>query len=70
MLANQDYRAFRVGERVLQLDYQFSRLGVWDTSIAASNAKSNNSQATLHFFGEVPKRLQVNPNGTYIIGYA
>jgi len=70
MLANQDYRAFRVGERVLQLDYQFSRLGVWDASIAASNAKSNNSQATLHFFGEVPKRLQVNPNGTYIIGYA
>jgi hypothetical protein len=70
MLANQDYRAFRVGERVLQLDYQFSRLGVWDANVATSNGKSNNSQTTLHFFGEVPKRLQVNPNGTYIIGYA
>jgi hypothetical protein len=70
MLANQDYRAFRVGERVLQLDYQFSRLGVFDTTVATSNGKSNNSQTTLHFFGEVPKRLQVNPNGTYIIGYA
>jgi hypothetical protein len=70
MLANQDYRAFRVGERVLQLDYQFSRLGVFDTDETVSNAKSNNSATTLHFFGEVPKRLQVNPNGTYIIGYA
>ncbi len=70
MLANQDYRAFRVGERVLQLDYQFSRLGVFKTDVAASNLLSNNSQTTLHFFGEVPKRLQVNPNGTYIIGYA
>lgn len=69
MLGNQDYRAFRVGERVLQLDYQFSRLGVFDTDVAVSNGKSNNSATTLHFFGEVPKRLQVNPNGTYIMGY-
>jgi len=70
MLVNQDYRAFRLGERVLQLDYQFSRLGVFNANVATSNGKSNNSQATLHFFGEVPKRLQVNPNGAYIIGYA
>lgn len=69
MLGNQDYRAFRVGERVLQLDYQFSRLGVYSTNDAVSNTLSNNSSTTLHFFGEVPKRLQVNPNGTYIMGY-
>lgn len=70
MLGNQDYRAFRVGERVLQLDYQFNRLGVFSAAtVAANNLLPNNSQTTLHFFGEVPKRLQVNPNGTYIMGY-
>jgi len=70
MLSLQDYRCFRAGERVLQLHYQFGRLGVFDTSVAQSNNDSNNSGTTLYFFGEVPKRLQVNPNGTYIIGYA
>ena len=70
MLSLQDYRCFRLGERVLQLDYQFSRLGVFDTDVATSNNLPNNNGLTLHFFGEVPKRLQVNKDMTYIIGYA
>jgi len=69
MLGLQDYRCFRVGERVLQLDYQFGRLGVFETDVATSNALANNSSTTLHFFGEVPKRLQVNEDKTYLIAY-
>jgi len=69
MLRLQDYRCFRIGERVLQLDYQFGRLGVFDTDVATSNTRANNSSTTLHFFGEVPKKLQVNEDLTYLIAY-
>lgn len=66
----QDYRCFRVAERVEQMEYQFSRQGIWDTDIATSNGKNINCQMVLHFFGEVPKVLSVNSNGTYLIANA
>jgi len=66
----QDYRCFRVAERVEQMEYQFSRQGIWDTDLATSNGKTINCQMVLHFFGEVPKVLSVNSNGTYLIANA
>ena len=70
ILGEQDYRCFRVAERVEQMEYQFSRQGVFTTDVATSNDEKINAQLVLHFFGEVPKKMSVNKDGSYIIGYA
>jgi len=69
-LGAQDYRCFRVGERVEQMEYIFERTGCFDAAAAgAQTTLPINSQLVLHYFGEVPKRLQVSSDGTYLISY-
>lgn len=69
-LGSQDYRCFRVGQRIEQMEYVFERTGCFDAAAAgAQTTLPINSQLVLHYFGEVPKRLQVNSDGTYLIAY-
>ena len=73
-LGTQDYRSFRVGQRIAQMEYVFERTGCYDASVPRENVPNQtgipiNCQLVLHFFGEIQKRLQVNSNGTYLISY-
>jgi hypothetical protein len=68
-LGSQDYRCFRVGQRIEQMEYVFERTGCYDAAEASQTALTINSQLVLHYFGEIPKRLQVNSDGTYLIAY-
>lgn len=68
-LGSQDYRCFRVEERVDQMEYVFERTGCFDAAETTQTDLAINGQLVLHFFGEVPKRLQVNKDGTYLIAY-
>ena len=70
ILGEQDYRCFRVAERIEQMEYQFTRQGVFNTDVATSNNEKINAQVILHFFGEVPKKMSVNSDGSYLIAYA
>ena len=68
-LGSQDYRCFRVGQRIEQMEYVFERTGCYDAAAVSQTALPLNSQLVLHYFGETNKRLQVNSNGTYLISY-
>lgn len=69
MLGEQDYRAFRVGMKVEQMELQFERTGVYDSSATSQTGRKTNAQLTLNCFGEVVKQIQVQPNGSYLIAY-
>lgn len=66
LMKNVDFRCFRLNEQVKTLEFEFERTGVFD---ASEENKAIAGQLVVHAFGEVNKRLQVNSDGTYLIGY-
>ena len=70
ILGEQDYRAFRVGQRIEQMELQFERTGVYHSTATSQTARKTNAQLTLNCFGEVVKQLQVQPDSSYLIAYA
>jgi hypothetical protein len=69
-LGEQDYRAFRVGQRIEQMELQFERTGVYHSTATSQTERKQNAQLTLNCFGEVVKQIQVQPSGDYLIAYA
>jgi hypothetical protein len=69
VLGEQDYRAFRVGERVEQMELQFERTGVFDSASSPPQAHTSACSLTLNVFAEVVKVLSVQPDGSYLIAY-
>ena len=69
ILGEQDYRCFRVGQRVEQLELQFERTGVYHATAVSQQARKINCQLTLNCFGEVVKSIQVQSDGSYLIAY-
>jgi hypothetical protein len=69
VLGEQDYRAFRVGQRVEQMELQFERTGVYDSTAVPATAHTSACSLTLNVFGEVLKVISVQPDGSYLIAY-
>ncbi len=70
VLGEQDYKGFLIDERVEQAECIFSRTGEYEALPIVQNDTISNMPLVLHFFGEIRKVIQVNPDGTYLISYA
>jgi len=66
-----DYRCFRLSERVSNLEVTFERTGVFDAAYNQQEQSQipKNAQMVVHVFGECLKRLTINNDGSYLVGY-
>lgn len=69
-----DYRAFRINERVETLEVVVGRTGCYDAQKHADGKTQSklpvNAKLLVHVFGECVKRININSDGSYLIGYA
>ena len=68
-VAQQDYIGLNVAARIAELQINYSRVGVADSTAAPEGNQATTMALNLHVFGEVEKALVMNKNGTYNILY-
>ena len=71
LLDKFDYRCFRLSERVSNLEVTFERTGVFDATYPQNEQLliPMNARMVVHVFGECLKRLTINKDGSYLVGY-
>jgi len=65
-----DYRAFRINERVETLEVVVGRTGCYDAKGTTQSRLPLNAKLLVHVFAECVKRININSDGSYLIGYA
>jgi len=68
-LGQQSYVGFLVREYIEQMELEIKRDGEFDDGAADQTLVRNNASFVVNTFGECPTTLEVQPDGTYLIGY-